>query len=103
MSWLNLVVLLECVAAASPAVFAVIRQLHAGKPKDRFYEDADGRSTPEAVARHSSRGPKIVILLSAVVGAGTSIATVAVPSVRLPGDDGVLEQSLLIAAWVSIS
>lgn len=105
MTWFNLIVLSICAVAACPAITAVFRQVHAGKPKNRFYEDADGRSTPEAVARYSSTLPKTAILFFAVIGAGTSISSVILSSVdssiHLKGaDNSIRNQSLLIVAWV---
>lgn len=87
-----------------PAVFALAFRLRDRKPKDRFYEDADGSSTPEALARFSNRRSKAAILLFSALGAGISIAILALSVIS--DDDGdeesrVLEHGLLAATWVS--
>lgn len=84
------------------ALASVFRQLRNGKPKDRYYEDADGCATPESLADFSTRGTKGTILLVSVFGAGTSAAGLVLSFLHNVDDDLILENTLHTAAWVSL-
>ena len=95
---LALIVLLTCPAIASAAV-----QLRNGKPKDRFYEDADGHSTPEAISKFSSKASKMAMLLFSTVGSTTSLVRLVhfFTQVREKGAHESVSSVLLAVAWVS--
>lgn len=82
-----------------PGLVAVARQARDGKPRDRFYEDADGRSSPEDVARFSNRLIKETIVLFSVIGLGASIAVLVISRLHEHGSD--LTNVLVVASWVS--
>ncbi|KAF5027574.1 hypothetical protein F66182_316 [Fusarium sp. NRRL 66182] len=89
--------------ATTPALITSITQLRKRTPKDNFYEDVDGISTPESVAAFSNRLPKIFILLLATTGLGTSI-TISVLSALDPHSNALLLKNWLIAGtWALIS
>ena len=87
--------------SASPAVVAIIKQLRNRKPKDNFYQDIDGKSTPEAIAAFSTRLPKTIIVGLSILGAGTSIATSILCTLGNGSRDSILENWLTTASWVS--
>ncbi|KAL2675266.1 hypothetical protein Neosp_011449 [[Neocosmospora] mangrovei] len=83
--------------ATTPALVAVIAQLRNRTPKDHFYEDEDGKSTPESIAAFSNRLPKAFILASSTIGFGTWIATSIFSSLELSSK--LLENWLIAGAW----
>ncbi|ODA77544.1 hypothetical protein RJ55_07173 [Drechmeria coniospora] len=88
--------------ATLPGLVAILDQLRSRAVKDHFYEDEDGKSTPEALAAFSNKGPKAAVLVLAT-GAFLSIATVAVlTTVDRRQHDLFLETWLLAATWAAI-
>lgn len=85
-----------------PALKAIVSQVRSGAPKDNFYEDRDGKSTPEAMAAFSNKGSKTVIFLFALLGLGTSIALSVITTLNPSDHDLALENWLVTAAWVGI-
>ncbi|KAH7273597.1 P-loop containing nucleoside triphosphate hydrolase protein [Fusarium solani] len=83
--------------ATTPALVAVIAQLRQRTPKDHFYEDEDGKSTPESTAAFSNRLPKASILASSTIGFGTWIAVSVFSSLELSSK--LLENWLIAGAW----
>lgn len=83
-----------------PAVINLAIQLRNRELKQETYEDADGKSTPEAVKAFSSKVPKAFVILSSVVGLGLSIA-IAVLSTLGETNGLFLENWLTVGAWVS--
>ncbi|KAJ2903457.1 ATP-dependent bile acid permease [Zalerion maritima] len=77
----------------------LIRQLRHREPKSNWYEDADGKSTPEAVASFSSRLPKSQIVLFSVAGCGLSIAESVLGTLRHQSHEIFLSNWLSTAAW----
>ncbi|KAF4974138.1 hypothetical protein FZEAL_8903 [Fusarium zealandicum] len=86
-------------SATAPALVAIFTQLRNRSPKDNFYEDADGKSTPESVAAFSNRLPKCLILALSFAGLGTSIAISVLSSLDLASDVLRLENWLIAGAW----
>ncbi|KAG9255956.1 P-loop containing nucleoside triphosphate hydrolase protein [Emericellopsis atlantica] len=80
-----------------PAIVAIVRQTRKGAPKDQFYEDEDGKSTPEAIANFSNRVPKAVILFFSAVGLGTSTGVSVLTSLN-PARDGLFYENWLVSA-----
>ena len=64
-----------CVVAAAtlPSIFAFLYQAHQRMRKDDFYEDADGRATPESVAAFSQRASKRAALALTTLGLAASL------------------------------
>lgn len=89
--------------AASPAIEAITRQLRNRTPKDNFYTDVDGTSTPEAIAAFSTRLPKSIILALSTLGSGTSIAISIICTLRNHSQDSLVENWLTAASWAFIS
>lgn len=83
-----------------PAIVAIINQTRRGAPKENFYEDRDGKSTPEAVAAFSNKTPKAVILLFSSLGLATSIAISVLTTLDPARDSLFLENWLATASWV---
>ncbi|UPL02284.1 hypothetical protein LCI18_013218 [Fusarium solani-melongenae] len=101
----HLAVPLSCAASAIAALTtvaaltSVFRQLRSGKPKDRFYEDADGCATPKSLADFSTKGTKAIILFFSAFGAGSSAASLVLSSLHSDDDELILENALRSATW----
>ncbi|CAJ2500027.1 Uu.00g028800.m01.CDS01 [Anthostomella pinea] len=93
---------LAVIAIASvPSTISLITQLRTRHTKAEGYEDADGKSSPEAVKAFSAKLPKAFILAFSVTGLCISI-TLAVLSTLRPrgvGDGLFLENWLVVPAW----
>lgn len=87
------------VVATAPALAAAISQLRHRTPKDHFYEDEDGKSTPESIAAFSNRLPKTSILAFSTIGFGTWLAISVLST--LESSSKLLENWLIAGAWVS--
>ncbi|KAI5467371.1 P-loop containing nucleoside triphosphate hydrolase protein [Mariannaea sp. PMI_226] len=85
--------------SAFPALTAIFTQLRNRTPKDNFYEDEDGKATPESIASFSNRRSKMVILLLSSGGIGTSIAIAVLSTLDRTKDTLFLENWLTAAAW----
>lgn len=88
-----------------PSLRAITRQIRRGAPKDNFYEDRDGISTPEAVAGFSNNTPKVVILLFTLLGLGCSTAISVLTTLDPYSHEygGLFfENWLVTASWVSL-
>ncbi|KAK4158804.1 92fa4e65-f2b9-41ea-8f4e-0e0d5e2b8a44 [Cladorrhinum sp. PSN259] len=79
-----------------PAVSNILTRLQKRETKQEIYEDADGKSTPEATQAFSSKLPKSLVLTSAVSGLALSIA---LPLLSAPAGAPSLEDWLSTAAW----
>ncbi|KEY72623.1 hypothetical protein S7711_06258 [Stachybotrys chartarum IBT 7711] len=82
-----------------PAWVAVTAQLRQGRPMDRFYEDSDGSSTPEAIARFSNRRAKAAIVIFAILGFVASIAILILSILPTAENAQQLEAKVFLAAW----
>ena len=87
--------------ATAHALVAAINQLRKRTPKDNFYEDVDGKSTPESIAAFSNRLPKLFILAFSVTGFGTSTAISVLSFLYAPFGELFLKNWLIAGAWVS--
>ncbi|KAF5652340.1 hypothetical protein F25303_3338 [Fusarium sp. NRRL 25303] len=87
--------------ATTPALATAVTQLRKRTARDNFYEDADGKSTPESLAAFSNRLPKIFILALSAVGLGTSIAISVLHSLS-QSDSLLLKNWLITGAWALI-
>ncbi|KFA76189.1 hypothetical protein S40288_07267 [Stachybotrys chartarum IBT 40288] len=88
--------------AALPGLLAIVSQMRSRTPKDNFYEDIDGKSTPESVAAFSNWRIKTAILVLSLIGFGLSVA-VSVLAILNPGLDGfLLVNWLTTASWAII-
>ncbi|KAH7156326.1 P-loop containing nucleoside triphosphate hydrolase protein [Dactylonectria macrodidyma] len=88
--------------SALPAILAIFTQFRNRTPKDNFYEDPDGKATPESIAEFSNRKIKASILLLSAVGAGTSIAISVLSTLQQDKYGLFLENWLITAAWAFI-
>lgn len=84
----------------TPPSWTLWNQIRKRAPKDNFYEDRDGKSTPEAVAAFSNTKHKATVLLFSVIGAGTSIAASVLTFIGTEVDQ-MLGTWLITASWVS--
>ncbi|KAF5545328.1 ATP-dependent bile acid permease [Fusarium napiforme] len=87
--------------ATTPALATAVTQLRKRAARDNFYEDADGKSTPESLAAFSNRLPKVLILALSAVGLGTSIAISVLHSLS-QSDSLLLKNWLIAGAWALI-
>ncbi|KAF5978089.1 ATP-dependent bile acid permease [Fusarium coicis] len=87
--------------ATTPALATAVTQLRKRAARDNFYEDADGKSTPESLAAFSNRLPKVFILALSAVGLGTSIAISVLHSLS-QSDSLLLKNWLIAGAWALI-
>ncbi|KAI1058055.1 hypothetical protein LB506_000939 [Fusarium annulatum] len=87
--------------ATTPALATAVAQLRKRTARDNFYEDADGKSTPESLAAFSNRLPKVFILALSAVGLGTSIAISVLQSLS-QSDSLLLKNWLIAGAWALI-
>ncbi|KAK5992839.1 hypothetical protein PT974_06261 [Cladobotryum mycophilum] len=83
--------------ASIPGLIAIQSQIRHRTPRDNFYEDVDGVSTPEAVAAFSNKRPKAAALLLSILSLGTSVA-VSVLSTLSSGRDGLFLENWLVSA-----
>lgn len=97
---LSIATLVLVALLTTPPSWTLWRQIRKRAPKDNFYEDRDGKSTPEAVAVFSNRPQKVAVLFFSVIGVGTSI-TVSVLSAIEAEAGQALESWLVTASWVS--
>ncbi|RBQ81954.1 hypothetical protein FVER53590_00524 [Fusarium verticillioides] len=88
-------------SATTPALATAVTQLRKRAARDNFYEDADGKSTPESLAAFSNRLPKVFILALSAVGLGTSIAISVLHSLS-QSDSLLLKNWLIAGAWALI-
>jgi hypothetical protein len=87
--------------ATTPALATATTQLRKRTARDNFYEDADGKSTPESLAAFSNRLPKVFILALSAIGLGSSIAISVLQSLNSQSDSLLLKNWLIAGAWVS--
>ncbi|KAF5719122.1 ATP-dependent bile acid permease [Fusarium mundagurra] len=87
--------------ATTPALATAVTQLRKRTARDNFYEDADGKSTPESLAAFSNHLPKVFILALSTVGLGTSIAISVLHSLS-QSDSLLLKNWLITGAWALI-
>ncbi|KAL7939657.1 P-loop containing nucleoside triphosphate hydrolase protein [Trichoderma chlorosporum] len=85
-----------------PAVFALLSQIRNRTPKDNFYQDVDGTSTPEAVASFSNKWPKVAILVLSLASFGPSLALSVLSSLHLSQDGLFVSNWLITAALAAI-
>lgn len=85
-----------------PGAFALLSQIRNRTPKDNFYSDIDGTSTPEAVAAFSNKRPKIAILFFSLTSFGTSVAHSILTSLHADRYGLFVPSWLITAALVSL-
>ncbi|KAI0601430.1 P-loop containing nucleoside triphosphate hydrolase protein [Biscogniauxia sp. FL1348] len=91
-----------------PSVVHLVAQLRSRSAKTEGYEDADGKSTPEAIEAFSTKLPKTLIVLCSVIGLCISVTLAALgtlnPGTPAAHDDGLfLENWLVVAAWALLT
>lgn len=87
--------------ASLPAWLAIWDQVKSRAPKDNFYEDTDGKATPESIAAFTNQPQKAVVLALSLVGLGTSTGVSVLSQLHSVRDrDLPLDNWLLTAVWV---
>lgn len=92
------------ILTAVPGFVAIQAQIRNRTPKNNFYEDNDGKSTPESEAAFSNTSSKIATVVCASIALATQLA-VAILSL-LGRDDrhlAALPDWLITGAWVSFN
>lgn len=84
-----------------PGLFAILAQIRNRTPKDNFYEDIDGKATPESIAAFSNTRPKVAILTLSVLGLGLSVAISVLDTLHPTYDGMLLPNWLFTGTWVS--
>lgn len=84
-----------------PALVGLVSQFRKKGQKQEIYEDADGRSTPEAVKSYSAKLLKILLLLLSAAGLSVSIALSVHMTLHVSQYALVLENWFTMCAWVS--
>ncbi|KAG8408938.1 hypothetical protein J3458_019946 [Metarhizium acridum] len=85
-----------------PGVFASLAQARDRTPPDNFYQDVDGKATPETMAAFSNKKPKACILVFSVLGFGLSVTTTVLSILNPLGDGLNLENWLTTGTWAAI-
>ncbi|PFH61268.1 hypothetical protein XA68_17841 [Ophiocordyceps unilateralis] len=88
--------------ATLPAVRALAGQIRHRTPKDHFYQDKDGSSTPETVAAFSNKVSKAAILALSVLALASSVAAAALITVDSSRPGLVLESWLVAGSWAVV-
>ncbi|KAF4592006.1 ABC transporter, transmembrane domain, type 1 [Ophiocordyceps camponoti-floridani] len=88
--------------ATLPAVHALGGQIRRRSPKDHFYRDEDGSSTPETVAAFSNKASKTIILLLSALALASSVAAAALNTVGSSHSGLVLESWLVTGSWAVV-
>lgn len=88
--------------ASLPGLSAIRTQIRNRTPRDNFYEDVDGKSTPEAIAAFSQKREKIAILVLASLSFDTSIAVSILSTLNVSHDGLLLVNWLSTATSVSV-
>lgn len=82
------------------AVRTLALQLKHREPRSAWYEDADGKSTPEAVAAFSTSIPKMIVLFLATTGCALSIAVSVLETLFVDRSLTFLVNWLTTTSWV---
>ncbi|TWU75276.1 hypothetical protein ED733_006155 [Metarhizium rileyi] len=85
-----------------PGLFASLAQARDRTPPDNFYEDVDGKATPETMAAFSNKKPKACILVFSVLGFGLSITSAVLSFLNPLGDGLNLENWLTTGTWAAV-
>ncbi|EPE02791.1 abc transporter [Ophiostoma piceae UAMH 11346] len=85
-----------------PAVSGLVRQILRRQPRDdALYSDADGTASAETVAGFSAKLSKSAVLLSSVLGLGSSLAVSLIALIKNEEGRGFfVENWLTTAAWI---
>ncbi|XWX00320.1 hypothetical protein V2A60_008340 [Cordyceps javanica] len=78
-------------------------QLGRPKPQDNWYEDEDGKSTPESMAIFSNRYPKLVCLLLTTLAFVTSVAISMIATLYAESRNEKISAWILTLAWMIAS
>lgn len=84
-----------------PSVSGLVAQIIKREQRsDDVYSDADGKATAESDAVFSDKLPKAAVLLSALLGAGSSLAASVLATLNDGRDKLFVENWLVTASWV---
>lgn len=84
---------------ALPSIFALFFQLQVPKHKENGYQDEDGVATDQSVAQYSAKVPKILLVLSTLLGFLVSLS-LAILGTLDHHKTVFLENWLNVAQWV---
>ncbi|ERS99237.1 hypothetical protein HMPREF1624_04435 [Sporothrix schenckii ATCC 58251] len=86
-----------------PSVSGLVNQIRKREQRsDDVYSDPDGKATAESDAAFSDKLPKAAVLLSALLGAGPSLAASVLATLNNGRDKLFVESWLVTAAWLLI-
>ncbi|CAK7272308.1 hypothetical protein SEPCBS119000_005053 [Sporothrix epigloea] len=86
-----------------PSVTGLVDQIRKRQQRDdALYSDVDGSATTETAAAFSNKLAKTAVLLSAIVGAGTSLAASILATIYNGHDEYFITNWLVTAAWLLI-
>ncbi|KAG5929613.1 hypothetical protein E4U42_005318 [Claviceps africana] len=85
-----------------PALSAQLVQARHRAPRDNFYQDADGESTPDTMAAFSNKTPKLCLVVFTVVGFGLSLAVTTLSILHPLGDGLAWENWLSNGCWAAL-
>ncbi|OAA56408.1 ABC transporter, transmembrane domain, type 1 [Cordyceps fumosorosea ARSEF 2679] len=77
-------------------------QLRRAKPQDNWYEDEDGKSTPESIARFSNKTPKLLCFCLAAIAFAASLAISMLATLHSGSRDAITSAWLLTLGWAII-
>ncbi|KJZ71495.1 hypothetical protein HIM_09134 [Hirsutella minnesotensis 3608] len=88
--------------ATLPGALAIFAQIRNRTAKDNFYEDEDGKSTPETLAAFSNKAPKTAIVVLSMLGFASSIAISTLASIDRSENELYLGNWLTAGAWAAL-
>ncbi|XP_044719937.1 ABC transporter domain-containing protein [Hirsutella rhossiliensis] len=92
---------ITCLATV-PGALAILTQIRNRTPKDNFYQDEDGTSTPEALAAFSNKAPKTAIVVLSILGFASLTAVSILTTVDSSHHGLFLETWLATASWAAV-
>ncbi|PHH87815.1 hypothetical protein CDD83_8368 [Cordyceps sp. RAO-2017] len=92
---------IACIGSV-PGALAVLGQRRKRTPRDHFYQDHDGKSTPEAVAAFSNKRPKAVIVVLSTLAFASIVAVAVLETAGSSRRRLLLESWLLAGSWAAV-
>lgn len=86
---------------AIPGFFALQAQIRNRTPKDNFYEDEDGKATPESIAAFSNTRRKSITLVFSITAFATQLAVAVLALLGGSHNGASLQDWLIMGSWVN--